>query len=130
MESGNDGYASRQTVMEYLGIEDTDAELALIKAEGAGSIGQMIEKANALATLVGAKFPVSVAVKMLGFPEEFHAEIIAEVKKQQDQEQQNKLAEIKAKGASTAWKRVPSRSLTSTKGDESSSRRPAPAAKR
>lgn len=98
MEASNQGYQSKQTTMEYLGTEDTDAENALMKSEGAGNIGQMLQRATALKTLVDAKFPVKVAVKILGFPQEFHAEIIAEVEKQQAQEQQNKLAEIAAKG--------------------------------
>lgn len=98
-EAADKGYLSYQTAMELQGVEDTDAEIARIKAEKEGNIGQMIQRATALKTLADAKFPISVAVKILGFPEEFHAEIIAEVEKQQQQEQDNKMAEIKAKGA-------------------------------
>jgi len=99
IEAADKGYLSYQTAMELQGVEDTDAEVARIKAEKEGNVGQMLQRATALKTLVDSKFPVSVAVKILGFPQEFWEEIIAEVEKQQQQEQENKLAEIKAKGA-------------------------------
>lgn len=95
-ESADKGYLSAQGAMELNGVEDVDAEMARIKSEGAGNLGSMIQRATALKLLTDAQFPMAVAMKVLGFPEEFHAEIISEMEKQKKAEQDQAVELAKA----------------------------------
>jgi hypothetical protein len=96
-DAADRGYLSAQGAMELAKVVDVDSELARIKAEGSGNVGQMVQRATALKLLSEASFPLSVAVKVLGFPEELHAEIVSEMEKQKQQDQDQAIALAKAK---------------------------------
>jgi hypothetical protein len=85
-EAGDKGYLSACTVMERIGVEDVDAENNRILAEKQGSLGQMVQRATVMKLLADSNFPIPIAAKLLGFPEEIIPEIERMMKEQQQQQ--------------------------------------------